>query len=126
MSSTAGGVLGLTHDEIRSVVEELMAGRYLAAVGIPTEGSSLEAAALIILDVALPHLQYPPLDASARKAAARLLEERTLELSQLDSDQRFEACAIHKARQHRADAASVAAALIAATWFEDAATEGAA
>lgn len=126
MSCTAGDVLGLTHDEIRGVVEALMAGRYLAAAGIPTEGSTLEAAALIILDAALPHLQYPPLDASARKVAALLLEERALELCHLDSDQRFKACAIHKARQQRADAASVAAALIAATWFEDAATEGAA
>jgi hypothetical protein len=126
MSSTAGDILGLTQEEIRKVVEALMAGRYLAAAGIPTKGSTLEAAALIILDVALPHLQYPPLDASARKAAALLLEERALELGQLDFDQRFEACAIHRARQQRTDAASVAAALIAATWFEDAAAAGAA
>jgi hypothetical protein len=126
VSSNAGDILGLGHDEIRGVVEAMLAGRYLAAAGIPTEESTLEAAALIILDVALPHLQYPPLDANARKAAALLLEERALELGQLDSDQRFEACAIHKARQQRTVAASVAAALIAATWFEDAAAEGAA
>jgi hypothetical protein len=126
VSSTAGNILGLTQEEVGTVVEALMAVRHLAAAGIPTEGSTLEAAALIILNVALPHLQYPPLDASARTAAALLLEERALELGQLDSGRRFEASAIHKAQQQRADTVRVAAALIAETWFEDAAREGAA